>query len=194
MDRREFFKRGIRKASDVAVQEVRRRTEARAEHWIRPPWAVDELEFLLACTRCNACVEACPHNVIFSLSARLGASVAGSPALDLLNHGCHLCDDWPCVQACETEALKLPEQEQGKKKWPRLAVAVIDVQQCLPYSGPECGACRDSCPITGAMIWEMERPRIDTARCSGCGLCREVCIQQPSAVVISTLYKGVSDG
>lgn len=71
MDRREFFKRGIGKATEAAVKEVDARVAARASHWIRPPFAQAELEFLLACTRCNACIEACEYAVIFSLSARL---------------------------------------------------------------------------------------------------------------------------
>ena len=75
--------------------------------------------------------------------------------------------------------------DNGVKRWPRLAIASADPGQCLPYMGPECGACRDSCPVSGAMVWEMEKPRIEITRCTGCGLCREACIQDPSAVHIS---------
>ena len=69
-----------------------------------PPFAVDELDFLLACTRCDKCIEACPHDVLFKLPARTGLQAAGTPAMDLLNRGCHLCRDWPCVAACEPDA------------------------------------------------------------------------------------------
>ncbi len=189
MERREFFRRGLKKTGETVVKEAARKAEARAAHWIRPPWALDELEFLLACTRCGECEKACPHDVVFGLSARLGASVAGTPALDLLNHGCHLCEDWPCVAACEPGALALPEIEGGRRYWPRLALASIDTGQCLPYQGPECGACRDSCPIDGALGWEGERPVIKAERCSGCGLCREACIMQPPAILITAWKK-----
>lgn len=101
MDRRDFFRRGLGKATEVAVKVVDKRASEKAKKWIRPPHSLPELDFLLACTRCDACIEACPHNVIFPLAARLGADVASTPALDLLKKGCHLCDDWPCVNVCE---------------------------------------------------------------------------------------------
>ena len=90
MNRREFFTAGIKTVSKKAVQIADDHVSQRARHWIRPPYALDELDFLLACTRCDVCVESCPHDVIFKLSTRLGAQVAGTPALDLLNNACHL--------------------------------------------------------------------------------------------------------
>lgn len=186
MDRREFFKFTVNKAKQAAVKGADSRARKRAAHWLRPPYALDELEFLLACTRCGDCIEACPHSVIFKLSARLGAEVAATPALDLLNTACHLCEDWPCVSACEPQALLRKDDEPGL---PRLALAEIDTTACLPYSGPECGACKDSCPVDGAMTWLMEQPRIEQALCTGCGLCREACIVEPKAIRLSSLYK-----
>jgi len=155
---------------------------------IRPPYAQDELNFLLSCTRCDACVEACPHDVIFKLSGRLGAQVAGTPAMDLLNKGCHMCEDWPCVGACEANALQIPEQlEDDDQTLPFIARVTINTKTCLPYSGPECGACEYACPVPGALKWDMTRPVIDTEICTGCGLCREACIVSPGAVLISSL-------
>jgi len=203
MDRRDFFRRGLNKASKVAVDGAEVLARRNARHWIRPPFALDELEFLLSCTRCSACIEACPHHVVFALPARRGAKVVGTPALDLLNHGCHLCEDWPCVSVCEPGSLKLPPAEleadaaeqggdeadvQQSDPIPRLAKATLDTTVCLPWFGPECGACRDSCPIEGALLWEREKPRIDPAQCSGCGLCREACIVDPKAINIQSLH------
>jgi len=159
----------------------------RAARWIRPPFALDELEFLLACTRCGACIDACPHQVIFPLSARLGARVAGTPALDLLNKGCHLCAAWPCVAACDPGALKRPEAAPAEPALPRVAVAKVDTNTCLPYLGPECGACAESCPVPGALCWEQSRPRIDPGKCVGCGLCREACILEQKAIHVASL-------
>ena len=190
MDRRQFFRHSIERLSRASVREVDRRAEKRAHGWIRPPYALDELEFLLACTRCKACIDACPHQVVFPLSARCGASVVGTPALDLLNHGCHLCRDWPCVGACETGALSRPddpEDEQPIPKRPRLALARIDTSHCLPYKGPECGACWGSCPQPGGLRWDGPRPRIDSEHCVGCALCREACIAEPKAIVLEHL-------
>ena len=68
---------------------------------------------------------------------------------------------------------------------PKLASASINKENCLPYSGPECGACEASCPVAGALIWDSQKPLIDNAVCVGCGLCRQACIMQPSAINIT---------
>lgn len=103
--RRQFFKRGFDKLTKTGLDLVEARAQHKAQHWIRPPFASSELDFLLACTRCNACIEACPHQIIFPLPISRGAEVAATPALDLANRGCHLCQDWPCVNACSDNAL-----------------------------------------------------------------------------------------
>ena len=116
MDRRTFFKAGFDGITKAAVQAADEHVNQRAISWIRPPYAQDELEFLLACTRCDKCIEACPHGVIFKLPARLGMQVTGTPALDLINKACHLCEDWPCVEACEPKALQFPEPKKEDKE------------------------------------------------------------------------------
>jgi ferredoxin-type protein NapG len=186
MERRDFFRFTVKKARQVAVKGVDSRARKRASHWIRPPYAIDELEFLLACTRCAACIEACPHDVIFALPSRLGAEVVGTPAMDLLNKGCQLCHDWPCVTACEPKAL---QRDAENDSLPRLALAEIDTSRCLPYSGPECGACKDVCPVEQAMLWQMERPSISAEYCIGCALCRVACIVEPKAINLHSLYE-----
>ncbi len=189
MDRREFFRQGANKVAKVAVKGVENRARKKAAHWIRPPYAINELDFLLACTRCAKCTEACPHETIFPLPVRLGAEVVNTPALDLLNHACHLCTDWPCVTACEPQALQFPVAEENEPvPLPRLAQVSIDTATCLPYSGPECGACRAACPIDNALQWQMEKPTINTASCTGCALCHDACITSPKAIKISSLH------
>jgi ferredoxin-type protein NapG len=189
MDRRDFFRSAVKRTSKEVVQHLDAKVTDRASHWIRPPYAIGELEFLLSCTRCGDCTAACPHDVIFPLSARLGTQVMGTPAMDLLNKGCHLCQDWPCVSACEKAALVLPEveEEEGALPLPKMAVASINTETCFPYSGPECGACDAACPVPGALTWDMQRPVIDAAICVGCGLCRQICIVDPSAINITPI-------
>ncbi|MEZ0155758.1 MAG: 4Fe-4S dicluster domain-containing protein [Candidatus Reddybacter sp.] len=212
MDRRDFFKSIFRSTTREVVKHADAKVNKAAQRWIRPPYALNELDFLLACTRCGDCIPACPHNVIFPLSARVGVKAVGTPALDLLNKGCHLCSDWPCVQACGEGALNLPElisnQQSASEELessqessdndsdnksaaataqplPKLASASINKQSCLPYSGPECGACEASCPVPGALLWDGHLPLIDNTTCVGCGLCRQACIMQPSAINIA---------
>jgi len=187
--RRDFFRLSGQKAADIASQLAAAKAASWARGWIRPPFALDELDFLLNCTSCDKCIEVCPHDVLFALSARAGLQAAGTPAMDLLQRGCHMCADWPCVTACSPGALKLPEIDADQPPAaPKFAVARIDVATCLPYSGPECGACADACPIPGALGWEGGvRPVIDQESCTGCALCREACILDPKAIQISAL-------
>lgn len=185
MDRRGFFRAGVDMVYKGVAQELHNRMDGKAENWVRPPYALDEVEFLQVCTRCDKCVDACPHDVIFKLSEGTGRETAGSPALNLLHKGCRLCKDWPCVTACEPGALKFPETDKtGERPLPRLARVHINTSTCLPYSGPECGACSASCPIPGALIWHGTKPEIDPGKCTGCGLCREACIVEPRAIEI----------
>ena len=183
MKRRDFFRLGARKAAEVTAQLASQKVAWHAEAWLRPPFAQEELNFLLACTRCDKCIEACDFDVLFKLPADLGRTVAGTPAMDLLNWGCHLCSDWPCVKACEPEALKRPHQSNGLVK---LARVRIEPDACLPYAGPECGACAHSCPVPGALEWEGGvRPVINNELCTGCALCREACIVDSKAIAVS---------
>ena len=152
-----------------------------------PPFAADELDFLLDCTRCDKCIEACPYDVLFTLPAHHGLQVVGTPAMDLRVRGCHMCQDWPCVTACEPAVLRRPDQDgETPLAPPKLARVTIITKTCLPYLGPECGACAHACPIPGALEWEDGlRPVINQDICTGCALCREACIVEPEAVDVS---------
>lgn len=184
MHRRDFFRLGLRRTAETVLKVAEARAEHRAMLWIRPPFAIRELDFLLGCTRCDDCVSACPHGVIFKLPVRLGVRAAGTPALALANRGCRLCADWPCVAACRPKALRLPETSVENP--PVLALVTLDTTHCLPYQGPECGACRPVCPVPGALVWVGGiRPRIDPARCVGCALCREACVTTPKAFAVA---------
>jgi len=181
MNRREFFTSSWKAADEAASRP--------AMTWIRPPFALDESAFLAACTACGDCLDACPHQVVFPLPEAAGKAATGTPALDLLNRGCHLCRDWPCVTACDTGALELPVPDPGRPdpvpRWPELALAHVEPSSCLAYLGPECGACAHSCPVDGALVWhDNTKPVIDPERCIGCGLCREACIVSPKAISI----------
>ncbi len=188
MKRRDFFKLGISKAAEITSEVAKAKVALRADNWIRPPFAKPEHEFLSSCTRCDDCISACPYDVLFRLPAKLGTQVEGTPAMDLGFRGCHMCSDWPCVEACEPKALMLPDvdDETDEETTPapaKFAHVTINQKTCLPYSGPECGACKQSCPTPGALNWQDGiRPAIDNTVCTGCALCREACIVDPKAI------------
>lgn len=199
MDRRAFFSRGSKKVAEAATKLLDKKIQADAAHWIRPPFAIDEINFLLSCSRCDQCIKACPQQIIFPLPARSGVQVFNTPAMDLLNKSCQLCEDWPCVSACESDALIIPivkakqkkkkhkKKKKEKKIWPKIANVFINTKTCMPYNGPECGACR-ICPVPNAMLWKNEKPMIDNQICTGCGQCLEACIMQPKAIIIQSKY------
>lgn len=186
MGRRSFFKTALQGLTKAIVSGVEMRAEHKASRWIRPPYAKPELEFLLLCTRCDKCRVACTPGVLFPLPPRTGAEVAATPVMDLLNKGCQMCEGWPCVAACEPRALVVLDP-QGQPRPVRLARIQMDTQHCLPYQGPECGACGSACPIPGALLWAGAKPSVNDALCTGCALCREVCPTQPKAVIVKPL-------
>ena len=102
--------------------------------------------------------------------------------MDLSSRGCHMCSDWPCVLACEPGALGWKQDDLGA--FPKLAKVTINEDTCLPYQGPECGACAESCPVPNALHWVGSRPTIDQDACAGCALCREACITIPNSITI----------
>jgi len=199
LDRRAFFTKGAGKVAQTVTKHAAEKARKNASRWIRPPFAIEELDFLIGCTRCGDCINACPYEIIFPLPSKLGVKVFNTPAMDLNNQGCHLCEDWPCVQACEKNALSLTElfnpqaqetletNKTTAKPLPKISRVSINTETCLPYSGPECGAC-NICPVEGAMIWEMNKPVIVEAICTGCALCREACIVEPKAINLQSKY------
>jgi ferredoxin-type protein NapG len=176
VDRREFFKRLLGRSAT-------RGEKPGTEKFFRPPYALPENEFLLYCSRCGDCTRACPHHTIFAVPDSAGAQVAKTPALDLLNNSCHLCADWPCVTACETGALRQPAVQQPGKPPPppRLSNMQLSTALCLAHQGKQCDACRNSCPVNWALIWEQKGPRINASACTGCAMCRAACVADPKA-------------
>ena len=192
LSRRSFFKRAGKKITETAVEVAEKKLQPEKINWIRPPFAIDELELLLSCTRCGACVDACDKDVIFPLPKSFGMKVAGTPAMDLQHKACALCTDWPCVDSCINGVLtKLnhPQTDQGGQRYiPKMASMLIDTERCLPYFGPECGYCVDICPVPGAMRLEMNKPVIDDEKCVGCAQCRDGCVTDPSSISVRLLH------
>lgn len=142
---------------------------------MRPPWAVREAEFVEACTRCDACIRACPENIILRGSG-------GFPRLDFVRGGCTFCGD--CAEACRDNAFLA--DRAGTAPW---ALTAVVGQACLEHKGISCRACESWCEPRAIRF----RPalggrtdiRIEREACTGCGACVSTCPSRAITIAAS---------
>lgn len=139
--------------------------------WLRPPGALPEPEFLTVCTRCTACQEACPYDSIRRLGPEFGL-VSETPAIVASESPCYLCEDMPCIAACEPKAL-LPVAPGDV----RMGRALLDADRCYLSRKQPCDYCVVRCPIgnTAIRFGSDGLPVIVEEHCTGCGVCVYLC-------------------
>jgi len=149
---------------------------------LRPPGIQSEADFMARCVKCGKCVEACPYAALH-VAGPLEGDAAGTPYIAAREQACRLCDDFPCVEACPTEALR----DVSARTDAKMGYARIDEQVCIAYQGYRCEVCYRVCPLIDHAIeidfQAMENdnihtkfiPKIYKGRCAGCGLCVERC-------------------
>ncbi|MBI4401045.1 MAG: 4Fe-4S dicluster domain-containing protein [Nitrospirae bacterium] len=169
--RRRFLKESVLSLAKTAHEFVKHRDAppekaepAPRDGWLRPPGAVTETLFLERCTQCGDCLKACPYGSI-KVDRR-----SGTPVIFPEEVPCQLCEDFPCIAACGTEAL-LPVFGREEVK---MGLAVVSHRDCT--AGQGCHACVSRCP-TQALQMDFEAFRLEVAadRCVGCGICEQVC-------------------
>ena len=146
----------------------------------RPPGAIDEPSFLAGCTRCELCIEACPHDTIIKAPQQL-REAAATPTILADHQPCLMCQDFPCIAACEPKVLSplVPI---------RMGTAKITEQLCLPHQGVACTECVEQCPVESAIEIRDGKPSIVEERCTGCGVCRFVCPAPENAVLLMPMF------
>lgn len=157
---------------------------------LRPPGAVEEEEFVVKCTKCGLCIEACPFGALLMVQPG-DRRPTGTPYFTMRDNPCRMCSDIPCVTTCPTGALDVSlvsdEKGDGSRELDinktRIGLAVIDRETCIAYWGIQCDACYRICPlIDRALTVEYSRnertgkhaflaPVVHSDHCTGCGLC-----------------------
>ena len=136
---------------------------------VRPPWALPDQRFTEACTRCKACVSACPNGILIQ-------GRGGFPEVDFSRGECEFCG--ACALVCTPGALVPPA---NTAPW---AIKVSIDASCLTRHGVVCRTCGEQCE-TGAIRFHIgargvATPTLDAAQCTGCGACIAPC---PSAAI-----------
>lgn len=147
---------------------------------MRPPGAIEESSFLAGCTRCNDCAKACPHEAIIPAPARF-REAGGTPMIDADHQACLMCDDFPCIAACDVGVLtsQIP---------PLLGTARVTEQLCVAHHGTTCTVCSERCPVDGAIDVRSGKPTVNEAVCTGCGVCRFVCVAPENAILLMPAF------
>lgn len=63
-------------------------------------------------------------------------------------------------------------------------IALILDRFCLAYQGSFCSVCAERCPVPGAIVTELGKPRINPDLCTGCRICHDVCPAPKNAVFL----------
>lgn len=167
----------------IAAYELLGMMKAGNKTVLRPPGAADEDEFLALCVRCGKCNQACPYDSIKMGKENLGLGI-GTPFIEARENSCRLCDDFPCVKACPTDALTGIDNVYDVE----MGTAVIDTVACIAYQGMRCEVCYRECPLIDEAITlniyvkpddpthAVFAPIINTEKCVGCGICEERCV------------------
>ncbi len=169
--RRDFLKDSVvsvaKAAREFAIHKDAPREQSAAPvrtDWLRPPGAVDEATFLERCTRCSDCIKACPPGAIVSDLSN------GTPVIFANQVACELCEDFPCITACATDAL-LPVADTIEV---RMGIATVSHRVCT--AGQGCHACVSKCPVEAlSMDFHALRLDVEQERCVGCGMCEQIC-------------------
>ena len=174
--RAQFLRNAIGFAADYAAKVVDKRVGALTPDRPRPPWSLNETEFLVTCEKCRSCGEICPRGVVYYY-AEGSSFAAGTPYLDFKDDYCDYCGE--CVIACPSGALNF---ERGEKE---LGKASVNKNNCVSDAGTICRYCEESCPEAAITVEPFKYPKLDLDKCNGCGACISPCVGD--AIDIKTL-------
>jgi MauM/NapG family ferredoxin protein len=173
---------------------------------IRPPGALAENEFLERCVKCSLCQQACPTGALQPAIAQAGAEGFWTPVLVPRRGWCEFACT-RCGEVCPTGAIArlTAARKTGYDGKPPVSIgtAFVDRGRCLPWAmGTPCIVCEEMCPTDPKAIWlevvdepwrdgvprRLQRPRVDAARCVGCGICENKCpVGEDAAIRVASV-------
>lgn len=134
----------------------------------RPPTALEEKEFIQACTGCGECVSACPTAIIIVKNQLAELDLE----LSFCSH-CHQCSD-----VCPTTALSHSESD--------CCVRPTITSNCNPQTAFYCAECQHSCPVNAITVHKNKKPNIELELCNGCNSCQYHC---PISAITTSIQK-----
>lgn len=148
---------------------------------VLPPGARDPSTFASLCSRCYACLNACPEGII-RIGSPLSRSLPAmfSPEIDFDRGFCReSCNR--CTQVCPTGAIERLTFEQKHAR--KMGTATVVRSECLAWEENKfCLICDEHCSYGAFDIEYNEKgvpcPVVNKALCRGCGQCRDVCLDQ----------------
>ena len=140
---------------------------------VLPPGATEK--YAETCTRCYACISACPAQII-KVKKEGSAGELAIPELVFEEYGCEeSCNQ--CSQVCPTGAIRTLSDDE---KWHRqIGIAQVKKEKCLAWSDNEyCMVCDEYCPYNAIEThWkgDIACPVVNPDLCRGCGACESAC-------------------
>lgn len=149
-------------------------SQRQGQQAIRPPWA-ELAHFEDKCTACQACIQACEHEMQI-----LVRGAGGLPEVDFSRGRgeCSFCQ--ACVQACDAGVFR----DVQERPWTHQ----VSIQaHCLTQQRIACRSCEDSCSTRAIrfrpQLGGIATPQLTESLCNGCGACLNTC---PSAAITLT--------
>ncbi len=175
VSRKEFVTDFIR----LFKNEVKEVTNKDFQEYLLPPGSSSFENFLEKCTQCYDCISVCPNESI-RVMHDIDLAVNEYPVIMPKENPCYLCEDFPCIDACKTDALTIENSHN-----PLGAIGIIK-ENCFSYQDHFCSSCINNCPKAGLAIYADEKghPIINKNECDGCGICINVCPSDKPAIRI----------
>jgi len=174
----------------VALFRSSLRAKRESPFLLRPPGSREnnpDVVALTRCTRCNACVRACPTGALQPAVSEAGLEGFATPVLvPRLGYCDYSCN--ACGQICPTQAI--PPLTLEEKRLQVIGKAYIDENRCLAWSDhTPCIVCEEMCPLPEKAIWleqqevigadglpiTLQLPHVLRDACIGCGICEYKC-------------------